>query len=85
MTDTFALAARAAEKLEGTCDGLEDLVERDAEIAEVADLKTFLQYLDTMVFCCVSCNWWYRQRENATPDGAEWECHACHINGDVDE
>ena len=46
--------------------------------AEVVDDAEFLKYLDSMVFCCVSCNWWHRQRENATPDGAEWECQECH-------
>jgi hypothetical protein len=78
MSDVIAVAARAAGILEGTSDSLEDLAERDAEIAEVVDLKKFLLALDSMVFCCVSCNWWKRQRENATPDGAEWECQECH-------
>ena len=78
MSDVLALAARAAGMLENTSDSLEDLAERDARTAVVVDDAEFLKYLDSMVFCCVSCNWWHRQRENATPDGAEWECQECH-------
>lgn len=78
MSGIVALAARAAGKLEYTTSSLEEVAEHDPEIAEVVDGTEFLKYLDSMVFCCVSCNWWKRQRENATPDGAEWECQECY-------
>jgi hypothetical protein len=77
VSDVIALAARAAEKLEYTTDSLEDLADKDPEIEAVRDDARFLQALDSMIFCCVTCNWWKRQRENATPDAAEWECQEC--------
>ncbi len=77
MSDVIALAVRAAQKLEYTTDSLEELRERDDEIDAVADDSRFLAAFDSMVFCCVSCNWWKRQRENATPNAAEWECQEC--------
>lgn len=77
MSNSIALAARAAEKLEYTTDSLEDLADKDPEIDAVRDNMEFLQALDTMIFCCTTCNWWKRQRENATPDAAEWECQEC--------
>lgn len=33
--------------------------------------------LDTLVFECRQCNNWFYQRDNATPDGAEWICKEC--------
>lgn len=78
MTDrTITLAARAAQKLEYTTDSLEELAEKDPEIDEVVNTKEFLKYFDSMIFCCTTCNWWKRQRENATPDAAEWQCQEC--------
>jgi hypothetical protein len=78
MSDrTLALAARAAGKLEYTADTLEHIADHDAEIAEVMYGKDFLEHFDSMIFCCVRCGWWKRQRENATPDAAEWVCQEC--------
>jgi hypothetical protein len=74
---TLALAARAAEKLEYTTGSLEEIAEADEEIAEVVDSKEFLEHFDSMIFCCTRCHWWKRQRENATPDAAEWVCQEC--------
>jgi hypothetical protein len=78
MSNVIALAARAAEKLEYTTDSLDDLADNDPEIDGVRDDARFLQVFDSMIFCCTTCNWWKRQRENATPDAAEWECQECH-------
>jgi hypothetical protein len=78
MTDrTLALAARAAGILEYTTGTLEAVADYDPEIAEVIDSKAFTDHLDTMIFRCATCEWWKRQRENATPDGAKWICQEC--------
>lgn len=74
---TIYLAAKAASILEYTTDTLEELAEKDPEIDEVVDNENFLKHFDALIFCCVTCNWWKRQRENATPDGSEWECQEC--------
>ena len=68
---SIPIAARVAEGLEGTTAGLEDFVDDDSCTPE------FFEALDTMVFCCAKCGWWYRQRANATPDGDEWICQEC--------
>jgi hypothetical protein len=77
MMSAITRAIEAAMKLEYTTDTLEHLAELDPRIAEVADDREFLKMLDSIVFCCVSCGWWKRQRENATPDAAEWKCVEC--------
>ena len=73
----LGLAAHAAEKLEHTTDSLETLADRDEAIAEVVDGVAFLKYLDRIVFCCASCGYWKRQRENATPGAATCKCQEC--------
>lgn len=74
---TITLAVEAAMKLEYTTDTLDHLTDLDPRIAEVADDDDFLKMLDSIVFCCRDCGWWKRQRENATPDAAEWVCKEC--------
>lgn len=77
-SDVIALAARAAQKLEYTCmDDLNTVAENDPEIEAVCNDKRFLQAFDSMIFQCKTCNWWKRQRENATPNAPEWECQEC--------
>lgn len=78
----IALAARAAQKLEGYCmDDLNTVAENDDEIAEVVNDSRFLRAFDSMIFQCKTCGYWMRQRENATPDAAEWECQECFAEG----
>lgn len=79
MSDRIiALAARAAAKLEYTTLDLEiDIVEHDEEIALVYDGSEFARALDTMLFQCKDCQYWKRQRENATPKAAQWQCQEC--------
>lgn len=72
------LAYEAAEKLDLTTDDLEALGEK---YTDALDDMEFLKRLDLLVFCCVKCNWWKRQRENATPDAAEWACKECTEDG----
>jgi hypothetical protein len=74
---TIYLATKAASQLEYTTDSLEEIAEKDPEIAEVVDSTNFLKHFDSLIFNCVTCNWWKRQRENATPKGDEWVCQEC--------
>lgn len=53
----------------GTDIGLSDEI-------EALSLKEAKQ-LDTIVFECSVCNHWFHQRDNATPDAAEWTCKEC--------
>ncbi len=79
MSDVIALAAKAAQILidRGNGDDLEAIREEYSDIDAVADDRDFLKALDTIAFQCVSCSFWFRQRENATPDAAEWKCQEC--------
>jgi hypothetical protein len=77
MTDVLALAAQAAAKLDYTTDDLDLLAERDERFAAVLNDRDFLKHLDTLEFCCTTCEFWKPQRENATPDGAQWQCKEC--------
>jgi hypothetical protein len=82
-SDVVALAARAASKLEYTTLDLEiDIVENDEQIAAVYGTERFSTALDTMVFQCKTCSYWKRQRENATPNAAQWQCQECYSEGD---
>lgn len=77
-TRMHGLAYEAAGKLEYTTNDLESLGEK---FTEAADDTEFLKRLDLLVFCCVRCNWWKRQRENGTPEAAEWVCKECVEDG----
>jgi len=79
VSDVVALAAKAAEILigRGNGDDLNVLADEDEEIDAVRDDSGFLKALDTIAFQCPGCGFWFRQRENATPNGAEWRCQEC--------
>lgn len=56
----------------------------DTELGDVIDnlSKDECKLLDTLVFECDVCNHWFRQRDNATPNNARWECKECAGDGD---
>lgn len=45
------------------------------EVAELSQEEC--EELDSVVFECQGCNWWFHQRDNATKDEAEWLCRQC--------
>lgn len=51
----------------------------DCDLADEIDelTTTEAQQLDMLVFECATCNHWFRQHENATPDAAKWVCKDC--------
>lgn len=67
----IARAGRVAKQLEAG-DSLHYVATEDE-----LDNPVFCSYLDSLVFECHVCNQWFPQRENATPDAAEWTCREC--------
>lgn len=54
------------------------LISFDDQKHEVSDLsEEECKELDSVAFECCSCNHWFHQRDNATPDGDQWECKEC--------
>lgn len=47
----------------------------DHEVGELSQDECL--ELDSIVFECQGCNWWFHQRDNATKDASEWLCKEC--------
>jgi len=52
--------------LQGTCEGLNSFLEREAE--DLIDYLPFLEYLDGHIFLCESCGWWCEVSEMAVTE-----------------
>lgn len=61
--------------LQGTCYSLSEvLAEYDAE--ELEFNLAFCDRLDSIVFCCESCNWWFEISEMCSEHDV-WKCEDC--------
>ena len=65
-----------ADELRGTCQHL-TLVLEHYEMEEAENDTAFCFELDSFVFECETCNWWYAQSEMAE-DQEDWICEDCH-------
>lgn len=66
------MARRAAELLQGSSQGIANL----GEEFEALELNAeFCAELDSLVFCCDYCNWWFEQSEMS--DTEDWVCEDC--------
>lgn len=76
---TIALAAALAQKLDYTTDDLEEVCEREGNerFADCPNNRDVLRELDRIEFQCTFCACWKPQRENATPNDAQWKCQEC--------
>lgn len=83
MTDP-SLAAALVKLLDYTTDDLNEVCEREGNerFENVPNDIEVLREIDRLEFQCVFCGWWKPQRENATPDGAQWACKECVASGD---
>lgn len=71
----ISLAEEVASELEGTCKFLTFVLEeREAEHME--DNSIFCARLDSLVFCCERCDWWFAQSE-MTDKVDRWICVEC--------
>lgn len=75
--------AQIAEKLRGTCDSLQFVLEAN-DMVGADDDATFCAELDSLVFCCERCNWWCEQHEMADDIRGNWICEECAEEGDVE-
>lgn len=79
MSDTVALAAEVAAKLDYTTEDLELFLteEGNEKFAACINNKDFYKALDRIEFQCNECHYWKPVRENATPDAHIWQCQEC--------
>jgi hypothetical protein len=70
-----------AYELQGTCMSLAAILERhEMEDAELD--SEFCYGIDSLVFCCEGCEWWFEISEMCA-DHDEWKCEdCCHEEGD---
>ena len=73
MTPTEA-GQLAADKLLGTCNGLQNLPN---ELLAFEDSSEFCAALDDRVFECTDCGWWFEQPAHDNPETSEWVCEEC--------
>lgn len=70
------IAEKIAHTLRGTCSSVgAELEAIDREELEMDG--EFCARLDSLVFCCVRCDWWHEQSEMAERDDDEWICEDC--------
>ena len=68
--------AEIAEQLCGTCDSLQNILERN-DMDGADNNAGFCAELDSLVFCCEDCNWWHEQSEMAADVRGDWICEEC--------
>ncbi len=76
MTET--LFEEIVEDLRGTCNSLDTVLDRHTADDLFGD-QAFHDYLDSQIFCCVTCQWWCEISEEASEDFGleEWTCLEC--------
>lgn len=74
MLNMDELARKAADRLQGSSLTLAALGE-EYEDAENDDV--FCRVLDSLVFCCEQCDWWFEQSEMGERDDDRWICEDC--------
>lgn len=63
-----------AYELQGTCQSLHEVLERfDMDDADME--SAFCAELDSLVFECTCCNWWYETSEMS--EYTDWQCKEC--------
>lgn len=74
--DWSAEVELVASDLEGTCQSLEQVLERyDIEGAD--NDPSFCAALDARVFCCTVCDWWHDVGESGNDVNGQWACVEC--------
>lgn len=83
MTDMATLAETIAYDLMGTAMSLQTALERrDAEDVGADMDSDFCARLDSLVFCCDSCDWWCEIGEMS--NSGDWVCTDCQPDDDDD-
>jgi hypothetical protein len=67
--------SQLADSLNGTCDGLDGILEELFPGAELDDGDAL--ELDLSVFLCETCGWWCDQSESAAQTESGWICDNC--------
>lgn len=81
--EIIKIAADVAHELEGTSKFLTFVLE-ERELDGLDNNSTFCHHLDSLVFCCEKCDWWFSQSE-MTDKVDQWICEECADDGDTDE
>ncbi len=70
------IANRVAEEVRGTADSVYQTLKAMDLPEELQDNEIFCNVLDSLVFCCESCDWWCEQWEMSELTDA-WVCTDC--------
>lgn len=81
-TKMIALALEAINQLQGTCQSMHDL---GPEFEEAQNDATFCHQIDSEIFCCEECSWWFEMSEMANRKDEEWICSDCSDDDDLAE
>lgn len=65
-----------ASELQGSCLSLNEVLERNDMDGADGDLD-FCASLDSIVFCCESCNWWCEVSEMSDDGDSQGICFDC--------
>lgn len=65
-----------AEILRGSCESLGNVLERE-DMDGMDNDAEFCARLDSLVFCCETCDWWHEQSEMGQRNDDRWICEDC--------
>lgn len=68
----MTIAQQVSARLNGTCKSLHEILE-DIGQEELSNNSEFCAELDSLIFCCECCGWWYDIDEMKS----DWICESC--------
>lgn len=73
--------AEAAEAVAARVEGTSDSLLRALEALELdeglQDNSAFTDRLDSLVFCCTRCDWWFGVGDTGSDVSGQWACVEC--------
>lgn len=76
MTPYPRTVEQIAYELQGSCDSLCAVLERH-EMEGAEHDSTFCYQLDSLVFECLGCGWWFEISEMSDDPAHDWKCEDC--------
>jgi hypothetical protein len=69
---------RVVHRLQGTCMNLQDVLEEN----DLEDTEAVCHAIDTEIFECDGCGWWFELSEMGSDHGGVQLCDSCADGGD---
>jgi hypothetical protein len=81
----YVAAERVAKRLEGTSDSLIRVFEQLDLDEGLENNSEFCARLDSLVFCCSVCDWWFEVGMTGADVNGQWACVECSPKDNDDD